>query len=222
MGVEDGVEAADASRMACAWKSGPVSMTTLWPLYAMRMEGRVRRLRGSRSGETAETQTAQSQPRVGMPIEVPVPRKVSVACMRLADDAGSRPGPGCELRAGAAPAGGGAGEGRGDFEEAHADLEERVVDELRLGRGQVALGFFGEDGEHVDALARAHQVDLGLLALVGGAAELHDGGHVDGLDDLLEGHRGWVIHAGIGGADGGIEPLRRLLVGGVGLFGLPR
>ena len=88
------------------------------------------------------------------------------------------------------------------------------------GGGEVAVGFLGEDGEHVDALARAHEVDAGLLAGLGGAAELHDGGHVDGLDDLLEGHRGGMIHAGVGGADGGVEALGGLLIGGVGLLHL--
>lgn len=43
------------------------------------MEGRVRRLREPPPGETAEAQTAQSQPSVGTPIEVPLPRKVRVA-----------------------------------------------------------------------------------------------------------------------------------------------
>ena len=116
--------------------------------------------------------------------------------------------------------GGGTGEGLGDFEEAHADFEEGVVHELRLGGGEVALGFFGEDGEHVDALARAHQVDLGLLALLGGPAELQDRGHVDGLDDLVEAHGGQCIHAGIGGADRGVQALGGLLVGGVCLLHL--
>ena len=74
--------------MAWAWKSGPVSMTTLWPSQAMRTEGRVRRLRGEGAGtpgagETAERQTAQSHPSVGTPIEVPLPRKVRVACIGL-------------------------------------------------------------------------------------------------------------------------------------------
>ena len=117
-------------------------------------------------------------------------------------------------------AGGGAGEGLGDFEEAHANLEEGVVHELGLGGREVALGLFGEDGEHVDALARAHEVDLGLLARLGGAAELQDGGHVDGVDDLLEAHGGRMVHAGVGGADGGVEVVGGLLVGGVGLLHL--
>src|SRR5437870_3723486 len=67
------------SRRACAWKSGPVSMRTMLLLYARRSEGRVRRLRGSPEGETAEAQTAQLQPSVGTPMEVPLPRKVRVA-----------------------------------------------------------------------------------------------------------------------------------------------
>ena len=50
------------------------------------MEGRVRRLCGDGGGSpgaagVAEVQTAQSQPRVGIPMEVPLPRKVRVACM---------------------------------------------------------------------------------------------------------------------------------------------
>jgi hypothetical protein len=61
-------------------------MTTLWPSHEMRTEGRVRRLRGSPVGDVAEVQTAQVQPRVGTPIEVPLPRKVSVACIEVISD----------------------------------------------------------------------------------------------------------------------------------------
>ena len=86
--------------------------------------------------------------------------------------------------------------------------------------GEIALGFVFEDGEHVDALAGAEDVDLGLLAFRGGAAELHDGGHVDGLDELLEAHGGRVVHAGVGGADGGVETIGGHLVGALGLFRL--
>src|ERR1035438_2562209 len=71
------------ARMAWAWKSGPVSMTTLWPSHEMRTEGRVRRLRGSPVGDVAEVQTAQVHPSVGTPIDVPEPRNVSVASMKI-------------------------------------------------------------------------------------------------------------------------------------------
>ena len=73
-----------------------------------------------------------------------------------------------------------------------------LVDEALLGRGEIALGSGGENAEHVDGLAGAEEVDLGLLAFLGAAAELQDGLHVDGLDDLLEAEmaggarrRGW-------------------------------
>src|SRR5450756_3071198 len=49
----------------------------------MRMEGRVRRLRGSPVGEVASAQTAQTHERVGIPMEVPLPRKVRVASICL-------------------------------------------------------------------------------------------------------------------------------------------
>ena len=88
---------------------------------------------------------------------------------------------------------GGAGEGLGDFEEGHAELEEGGVEQAGFVGGEVALGLFCEDGEHVDALAGAHEVELGLLAGLGSGAELHDCGHVDGLDELVEAHGGWVV-----------------------------
>src|SRR5882724_9672348 len=60
--------------MACSRKSGVVSMSTLFPPYSISTEGRVRRSRGS-----DDRQTAQSQPIVGTPMDVPLPRTVSVA-----------------------------------------------------------------------------------------------------------------------------------------------
>ena len=133
---------------------------------------------------------------------------------RLGVGAGSAGGrPGCF-------GGGGAGEGLGDLEEGHAEFEEGAFEEAGLVGGEIALGFFGEDGEHVDALAGAHEVDLGLLAFGGGAAELHDGGDVDGLDELVEAHGGRMVHAGVGGADGGVEAVGGHLVGAAGLLGL--
>ena len=172
-----------------------------------------------RSGESGGGADGAVAAERGTPMEVPVPRKVRVASMR----ASGRCWAGRvrrARRAGRLLGGGGAGEGLGDLEEAHAELEEGAVDEAGFVGGEVALGLFGEDGEHVDALAGAHEVDLGLLAFGGGAAELHDGGHVDGLDDLVEGHRGRVVHAGVGGADGGVEAVGGGLVGVAGLLGL--
>ena len=84
-------------------------------------------------------------------------------------------------------------------------LEEGAVEEAFLFGGEIAPGFVGEDGEHIDALAGAEDVDLGGLALLGGSAELHDGGHVDGLHQSLEAHWRRVFHARVGGADGGVD-----------------
>ena len=83
---------------------------------------------------------------------------------------------------------------------------------------EIALGLFGEDAEHVDALTSAEDVDLGLLAFVGCGAELHHRGHVDGLDELLEAHCGRMVHAGVGGANRGVEPVCGHLVGAAGLI----
>ena len=224
VGVEDGVEAADAGAdgLGVEVGAGVDDDVVAFPGDEDGGPGAaVARVAGGRSGGGADGAVAAER---GDAHRGAVPRKVRVASIWVYR---TMAGPARLAAAGRAGAwrrrlavGGGAGQGLGDLEEAHADFEEGVVDELRLGRGEVALGLFGEDGEHVDALARAHQVDLGLLALLGGSAELHDGGHVDGLDDLVEAHRGRVIHAGIGGADGGVEALRGLLIGGVGLFHL--
>ena len=100
--------------------------------------------------------------------------------------------------------GGGAGEGLCDLEEGHTQLKESAVEEAVLVGEEIASGLLGEDGEHIDALAGAEDVDLRLLALGGGAAELHDGGEIDGLDYLVEANRRLVVHARVGGADGGV------------------
>src|ERR1700735_2482556 len=114
------------------------------------MEGRVRRLRESPCGETAEVQTAQSQPSVGTPMEVPVPRKVRVACIftdYLADYAGAGAwASGAGLTGLAGFGCGGAGEGLGDFEEGHAEFEEGGFEQAGLVGGEVSLGLLGEDG----------------------------------------------------------------------------
>jgi len=57
-----------------AAKSGVASMSTVLPPNSTKIEGRVRRSCGSE-----EWHTAQSQPTVGTPMDVPLPRTVSVA-----------------------------------------------------------------------------------------------------------------------------------------------
>jgi len=113
-----------------------------------------------------------------------------------------------------------AGEHLGDFEEAHAGFKESGLDEAGLGGGEVACGFFGDEGKHVDGLTSAEEIDLWGLAGFGAAAELEDGLHVDGLDEPLEAHVGHGFHAGVGGADGGVEAVDGGGVGTLGLLGL--
>ncbi len=60
----------------------------------------------------------------------------------------------------------------------------------------------------------------GLLAGGSGAAELQQGLHVERLDDALEGDGRSVLHAGIGGADGGVEAVDGGVEGALGLLGL--
>src|SRR5262245_48692990 len=67
---------ASTRRMPCrsAWirRSGPASTSTRAPGVSTKIEGRRRVSRGS-----ADRQTAQSQPIIGTPCDVPVPRKVT-------------------------------------------------------------------------------------------------------------------------------------------------
>ncbi len=68
-----------------------------------------------------------------------------------------------------------------------------------------AFGLFGEDGEQCRCSGERRGCRPWLLALGRGAAELHNGGEVDGLDDLIEADGGLMLHAGVGGADGSVE-----------------
>ena len=83
VGVEDGVDAADAFAEGLGVEVGAGVDEDDVVVVGDEDGGRVRRLRGSPVGESAEVQTAQSQPSVGTPMEVPVPRKVRVASIVL-------------------------------------------------------------------------------------------------------------------------------------------
>src|SRR3954452_2579143 len=108
------------SRMACAWKSGVVSMRMTRPLYPIITDGRVRRSCG-----WIDVQTRQSQPSVGTPIEVPLPSTVSVACMLLCEPAGGRRS---------------LSDGIGELQIGHAGLEQNIVQHVLLGLGEIAFG----------------------------------------------------------------------------------
>src|ERR1700692_1081667 len=108
-------------------------MSTTLPANSSMMEGRVRRSWGSLGGHTA-----QSQPSVGTPIDVPLPSTVSVAFKR---------GPACSSSAGSS---GSAGLWRtrqrvGYFHISHAHFVKAVLQESLFRRGEVSLGLFGKE-----------------------------------------------------------------------------
>ncbi len=110
-----------------------------------------------------------------------------------------------------------AGEVLRDFEEPHAGFEEGRLQEMVFGFGEIALGFLSEEGEHVHGLTGAEEVNLGLLARFAGSTELHDGLHVNGLDETRDGGGRDGLHAGILGADGGVEAVYGGIVSAGGL-----
>ena len=79
VGVEDGVDGAEvfAEGLRVEVGAGVDEDDAVCCIRGGR-DGRVRRLCGS-----VEVQTAHWQPRVGTPMEVPLPRKVRVASMRV-------------------------------------------------------------------------------------------------------------------------------------------
>src|SRR3954464_8205376 len=101
-------------RRACARRSGPASTRTLAPAVSTKIDGRSRASRGS-----AERHTAQSQPIIGTPCDVPVPRKVT-------RNSGFDDALLIALR----------------LHVTQPQIVEQVFDELALGRGQVAAGLF--------------------------------------------------------------------------------
>ena len=72
-----------------------------------------------------------------------------------------------------------------------------------------------QDGEHIDRLTGAKDVDLRLLAVLRAAAELQDSLHVDGLHDAFKAECGRVLGTGVSGANGEVEALG----GGPAVFG---
>ena len=106
--------------------------------------------------------SSQSQPIIGTPCDVPVPRNV----MRIADgrhSTVSRLDDALLALLG--------------LHEAHAQLVQQVVDELRFGLGEVARGLLLQHRDDLDHLPGGHEVRLGRLAGagIGDVAEVHGG-----------------------------------------------
>src|SRR5579864_7965457 len=153
-------------------------MSTTLPSYSIMMEGRLRRSRGS-----VERQTAQSHPSVGTPMDVPLPSTVKVAFMFLVSSS---------LLSSAAGSGGGAWLRRprervGDFDVGHAQFVKTILQEVLFCVCEIAFGFFGDETERVDGLARADDIDLRLRALLSHQSKLHHGGHVKRGEEAFEG-----------------------------------
>src|SRR5438445_10048545 len=140
---------------ACTRRSVDVSTSTLRtaeaigdaeaPAISMRIDGRVRRSRGS-----VERHTAQSQPIIGTPCDVPVPSSV---ILRLNDAFAAALG----------------------LDEPEAKLVEDLFEQLPLVVGEIAAGFLVEQLEDLDHLCGAVEVRLagGAGFGVGQVAEMN-------------------------------------------------
>src|SRR4029077_4218291 len=141
-------------------------MSTTLPAYSIITEGRVRRSCGS-----VELQTRQSQPKVGTPIDVPLPSTVSVAFMR---------GPSCSSSAGSS------GysrlrwtrQGVGHFHVRHTYFVKAVLQENLFRRCQVAFRLLHQKGKGIDGLARSDNVHARLLPLLMHQSQLQHRSHV--------------------------------------------
>src|SRR5580765_1546427 len=112
------------------------------PSSCIRIDGRVRRSRGS-----LERHTAQSQPMAGTPCDVPLPRTVTF--MEIAGRGPPRLRLDDELLAGAALR---------RLDKAHAEFVEDLLQQLPLFSGEIAARFFFEQPEDFDHLSGAFEV----------------------------------------------------------------
>src|SRR5579864_3232853 len=174
-------------------------MSTTLPSNSSMIEGRVRRSWGS-----LEWQTAQSHPRVGTPMEVPLPNTVKVAFMVALSSAAGTGGGAWLWRA---------GEGVGHLDVGHAEFVKTVLQEIFLRRREIPFGFFRDQTERVDSLARSDDVDLRLRALLAHQTELHHGGHIERGEEAFKGD--FEIFGGMAAQfDLGVEILGGAAIGG--------
>src|SRR5215467_10867734 len=162
------------ARSACERKSGVVSIRTCWPLRERSTEVRRRLSRGS-----VEVHTAQRQPMVGTPMDVPEPRIVrrrGVADIsKIATRTGRYSAP--------ALAGFGLAGLRGrlrresliDLEIGQLQLSVQVEQQTFFFRRKIAFGLFVQGVEHVDQFTRRVGIDHRLAGPRVGVAAQHHG-----------------------------------------------
>ena len=76
----------------------------------------------------------------------------------------------------------------GHFHIGHAHLIEAVLQEVFFRGSQIAFGFFSQQGQRINGLARANNVHARLLALLVHQSQLQHRGHVKRRQKALEGH----------------------------------
>src|SRR3954464_2723432 len=121
---------------ACTRRSGPASTSTCASAVSTKIDGRRRRSRGS-----ADRHTGQSQPIIGTPCDVPVPRKVTFKS-------------GFDDALVIAPR----------LHVAHAQVVQEAVEDLRLGGGEIAPGLLLQHAEHLEEHGGGLEVRFGALA----------------------------------------------------------
>src|ERR1700685_4178600 len=152
-------------------------MTMLRPLYARRMEGRVRLSRGS-----GDSQTAQWQASVGTPIEVPEPKTVnwragiskwragvmfdsSPQVLNLLRFLGTNPRRDLlNLLLALGFLGHGVGRGFRDLHKRQLQTSQNFEQELIVFFRQIPPGFFAQSIEHIDYFSCAFEITEGLPA----------------------------------------------------------
>src|SRR5579872_4677648 len=133
-------------------------MSTTLPAYSSMIEGRVRRSCGS-----VERHTAQSHPKVGTPIDVPLPSTVKVAFIFSVLTSG-RSGRGSRLRR--------TRDGVRYLHIGHAQFVQTILQEILFDRRQVAFGLLRNQTQGIDGLARANDIDTRLFVLLPHQSEL--------------------------------------------------
>ena len=125
------------------------------------MDGRSRVSRGS-----SERQVGQSHAIIGTPWDVPVPRNVIFTRSGL-DDARLL------LR----------------LDEAHAQVEEQIVEELRFRGIEIPLRLALQQRQQIDHLRRGNEIRIPALAAhrIRQIPEVHGGGGAERNDELREG-----------------------------------